>query len=322
MNTAAIDSPNSPAAVGETLMPSPYASIASSYTIASVPGATRYELLSYRRDTATPVETADNASRVTLVTTAGYDVVQTSIRSQGTSAFNLRHGASGALVAGQYEGNLNKLGETLQIVDGVGESVLEFTYDPLWYGVPKVGNPAELKAVQGYSLVLRSSSPVWNAYENPTSWALSGTAGGTPGANDTSYSNVFVGWRKDYFTAAEELSDPLAAPAADADSDGRSNFEEFVFGGNPRVADNKTQALTSIVNDGGTDYLAVTFERRHNVLDAAFTVEACSDLLDWQPVNHPFGALTPVGNGLDTVTYRDSIPSTSGQRFIRVRAVK
>ena len=239
-----------------------------------------------------------------------------------TSAFNLRHGASGALVAGQYEGNLNKLGETLQIVDGVGESVLEFTYDPLWYGVPKVGNPAELKAVQGYSLVLRSSSPVWNAYENPTSWALSGTAGGTPGANDTSYSNVFVGWRKDYFTAAEELSDPLAAPAADADSDGRSNFEEFVFGGNPRVADNKTQPLTSIVNDGGTDYLAVTFERRHNVLDAAFTVEACSNLLDWQPVNHPFGTPTPVGNGLDTVTYRDSVPSTSGQRFIRVRAVK
>ena len=238
------------------------------------------------------------------------------------SAYNLRHGAAGALVAGQYEGNLDKGGETLQITDAVGESVLEFTYDPLWYGVPKVSNPAELKAVQGYSLVMRSVSPVWNAYETPTSWALSGTAGGTPGANDTSYSSVFVGWRKDHFSAAEELTDALAGPAADADGDGRTNFEEFVFGGNPRLADSKTPPATSIVNDGGTDYLSVTFERRHGVLDATFTVESCSDLTDWQPVNFPVGTPTALGNGLDTVTYRDNVPATSGQRFIRVRAVK
>ena len=39
-------------------------------------------------------------------------------------------------------------------------------------------------------------------------------------------------------------------------------------------------------------------------------------------MNLPVGTPAALGNGLDTVTYRDSVPATIGQRFIRVRAVK
>lgn len=62
----------------------------SNYTVAAVRGASRYQLESYRRETATPTETADDLSRVTLDVTAGYDVVQTGVRAQGAAAFNLR----------------------------------------------------------------------------------------------------------------------------------------------------------------------------------------------------------------------------------------
>ena len=68
----------------------PTAAQAATYSVASVPGANRYELQSYRRESATPTEPAEDATRVTLATTAGYDVVQTAVRSLGAAAFNLR----------------------------------------------------------------------------------------------------------------------------------------------------------------------------------------------------------------------------------------
>src|SRR4030095_2774389 len=145
-------------------------------------------------------------------------------------AFNLRYGGAGALVAGQFEGNLSNSGETLQLLDVFREEILEFTYDPDWYGIPSATAGDGLTAVQGYSLVTRSNVTGWNAYETPVSWTLSGTPGGTPGSGDTSYSTVFVGWRKDYFTPLEEANALLGPPTVDPDGDGRNNFEEFAFG--------------------------------------------------------------------------------------------
>jgi hypothetical protein len=238
------------------------------------------------------------------------------------SAYNLRFGGVGALVAGQFEGNLDNGGETIQLMDPVGESVLEFSYDPLWYGIPKSGNPSETDWAKGYSLVTRTGSPAWNAYENPLTWAISDPLGGTPGAGDASFANVFLGWRKTYFTPAEEQNAAISAPAADADADGRSNFEEFAFGGNPRVPESKPQPVASVVNDGGTDYMAITFDRRHHTLDTTYTVQASGDLVSWSPVNIAIGTPTDLGNGMERVTYRDSDPLGAGKRFLRVTATR
>ena len=239
-----------------------------------------------------------------------------------TAAYNLRYSGSGALVAGQCEGNLDNSGETIQLLDAVGESVLQFTYDPLWFGVPTPGNPSVLTAVTGYSLVARTASPAWNGYETPANWALADTAGGTPGTGETTFSNVFTGWRKSYFSAAEETNSALSGPAADADGDGRSNFEEFAFGGNPRVMDGKPIPVSSIVNVGGFDYLAMTFDRRHHTLDTTYEVQASSDLVSWVPVDLPVGSAADLGNGLERVTYRDSQPTGASPRFLRARATR
>ena len=233
------------------------------------------------------------------------------------AAYNLRYGSAGAVVAGQYEGNLDNSGETVQLLDPVGESILEFTYDPLWFGVPKTGDPATLEAPQGYSFVTQSGSPAWDAYENPATWAL---AGASPGTGETTYSNVFISWRRSHFTPSEEANTAISAPAADADLDGRTNFEEFAFGGNPRAFDSKPQPTAKIVNEHGTDYPAITFDRRQSAVDTNYTVEVASDLGIWTPVNFPLGASVDLGNGMERVTYRDSQPLNGVQRCLRVRA--
>jgi hypothetical protein len=238
------------------------------------------------------------------------------------AAYNLRYGGAGAIVAGQFEGNLDNNGETVQLLDPVGESILEFTYDPLWFGIPKLGDPGILDPPQGYSLVTQNSSPAWDVYENPATWALSETAGGSPGTGDTMFSNVFTSWRRSHFTPGEEAIPAISAPAADADLDERSNFEEFAFGGDPRAFESKPQPTAVIVNENGTDYPAITFDRRHNAVDTTYTVEVASDLGTWTSVNHPVGAPIDLGNGMERVTYRDSQPLSSGERCLRVRATR
>ena len=239
-----------------------------------------------------------------------------------TAAYNLRYGGAGAVVAGQFEGSLDNNGETIQLLDSVGESVLQFTYDPLWYGVPTPGNPSVIMAAPGYSLVTRTGNPAWDGYETATNWALADTAGGTPGAGDTTFANVYLGWRKSYFSAAEEANASVGGAAADADFDGRSNFEEFAFGGNPRVAESKPVPVSSIVNAGGTDYPAITYDRRHHTLDATYTMEVSNDLGSWSPVVLPLVTVTDLGNGMERVTYRDTQPAGAVQRFLRARATR
>ena len=187
------------------------------------------------------------------------------------AAFNLRYGNSGALVAGQFEGNLDNSGETLQILDNVGESVLEFTYNPRWFGIPDATHATGLKPVQGYSLVANGTAPVYNGYNTPTNWSLGGVIGGTPGTMDTVTSNALTGWSKSFFTSAEEANPAISGAQADADNDGRSNFEEYAFGGNPRTADTKPSVIATVVTEEGTRYLAVTYTRRRNALDTSCT---------------------------------------------------
>jgi len=296
--------------------------------LAALPGVQGrdFEFLELRNTGASPLSLA-NASftkGISFTFPAGF-TLQPGERCVVVSllaAYNLRYGNSGAIVAGEYEGNLDNNGETVQLLDPVGESILEFTYDPLWFGVPKSGDPGTLDAPQGYSLVTQNSSPAWDTYENPATWALSETAGGSPGTGETTFSNVFLSWRRLHFTPSEEATPAISAPAADADLDERSNFEEFAFGGDPRAFESKPQPTAAIVNENGTDYPAITFDRRHNAIDTTYTVQVASDLGTWTPVNFPVGAPIDLGNGMERVTYRDSQPLGGSQRCMRVRATR
>ena len=113
-------------------------------------------------------------------------------------AFQYRYG-NGATIGGQYLGNLNNGGDTLQLLDAQGEEVLEFHYEPSWF--PQSDG-------LGYTLVTRLAAPGWADYGTPSAplpavWALSAAPGGTPGAGDTDFANGYEGWRFNYWTLNE-----------------------------------------------------------------------------------------------------------------------
>jgi hypothetical protein len=234
-------------------------------------------------------------------------------------AFQLRYGNGfNALIAGQYEGQLDDDGETIQVNDVVGESILEFRYDPTWFPPSDEG---------GRSIVVRNAAGPFQNYDFPTHWALSGALGGSPGTADDDFANVYEGWRWDHFTAQEiptiAFPNLPAGLTADPDGDGRRNIEEYAFGGAGKVPDHNNVLNATIVNDGGTNYLAVTFKRRHKALDLTYIVEATSDLGNWTTVATQIGVVQDLGNGIEQVTVRDSLPFTPGEkRWMRVRALK
>jgi hypothetical protein len=239
------------------------------------------------------------------------------------AAFDLRYGA-GKNRVGPWTGALNNAGECVRIVDNVGEEILDFSYDPRWFP------PAD---GAGRSIVVRASAPDYANYGSPTQWALSENVGGSAGSGDASFANTFESWRWDYFSAeqiyrpsppnpADTVNTALVGPLADSENDLQTNLAEYAFGRTPTVRDNSALTAAGIVNDAGTNYLAVTFLRRMNALDLIYIVETCADVVTWTPVNVQVGAATAAGFGLEQVTFRDTTPATETRRFIRVRAVK
>lgn len=209
------------------------------------------------------------------------------------AAFQLRYGA-GFNIAGQYEGNFDNAGEEVRLLDNVGEEVLRFTYSPAWYPSANGG---------GYSLVTRVGSPTYNGYDSPNTWAISGQAGGSPGAADASFSQAFEGWLHDHFTATEEADPLIAGPAADPDNDTRDNLAEYAFGKNPRQSDDPVSGQLSVVTVDGVEYTALSFVRPTQAVDLTYGIEISSDLAAWTPSG--FLAATPqdLGNGLERVTF-------------------
>ncbi len=241
------------------------------------------------------------------------------------TAFAARYGA-GLAIAGTFGGTLDNSGDHLRIEDGVGEMILDFSYNELWFPPADAG---------GRSLVVRSAVPDYSTYDLPTHWALSGTAGGTPGgAENGDFANHFDGWRWDHFNAAEiylpthanpanTVNTALVGPAADAEGDGLTNLAEYAFGRQPRTHDNSALSTASIVSDGGNNYLAVTFNRRHNALDLTYTIESADNLAGpWLSASQQFGTATVLAGGIEQVTFRDTVEQGATPRFIRVRAVK
>lgn len=167
---------------------------------------------------------------------------------------------------------------------------------------------------------MRNAAPNYATYDIPTHWALSGTVNGTPGAAGADFANHYDGWRWDHFSAAEiYLSSPpnpaniinaaLVAPSADPESDLLTNLAEYAFGHTPRTADNTPLATPSIVNVSGSDYLAITFKRRHKALDITWTIETTDTLGGtWTPTTQQVGTAFDLGNGIEQITCRDTTP--------------
>lgn len=127
-------------------------------------------------------------------------------------------------------------------------------------------------------------------------------------------------WRFDHFTAAE-LADPsISGDGADPDGDG-PNLIEYESGGNPRQFQAAATGIASIISDDGFSYLSLTFQRRVPPSDVTNIVELSSNLIDWASNAVQVGSPVPGPNGTETVTFRDTVPTTDAERrFIRRRA--
>lgn len=232
------------------------------------------------------------------------------------NAFRLRYGQA-PTVAGQYWGDLDNSGETLLLVDKVGEKVEEFTYDGAWHPLTNLG---------GYTMVARNPNPnlsgtPYDSYSLPTSWAVSGLKGGTPGAADPFYSMTYASWLHDHFTIPEQLDDSLAGPNSNPEADLLTNWAEYQRGGDPRVSDTPTAATWQLVNDAGADYGAIKFIRRAHALDNTLVVEAAVDpaMTSWTATGTQFGTAVQQLNDLEQVVFRDNIPLSQAKRVLRVR---
>lgn len=89
-------------------------------------------------------------------------------------AFAARYGA-GLPVAGVFSGSLDNSGERLRILDGVGEEVLDFHYDPAWS--PSTGGG-------GAALVAVDDMAPWTVWDTTEGWRASTSLNGSPGSGD------------------------------------------------------------------------------------------------------------------------------------------
>ena len=235
------------------------------------------------------------------------------------SAYQIRYGTSHR-IAGEFQGSLNNGGETLRLLDPIGEQVLEFTYRDDWYPVPNG---------QYRSIVITQPPPFYADYGLHDSWQLSSQANGSPGAADAAASQVYEGWRYNFFSDDQLptvlFPDTAASPEADSDGDGARNIEEYAFGSNPISAASNIQISHGTTTIGANTFLTITFQRSTGSIDLTYGVECSTDLQagTWQTVALPVGDPVPLGRGMERVTYRDTaVLGAQPRRFMRATARK
>lgn len=227
-------------------------------------------------------------------------------------AFAARYGAS-ATITGPFSGALDNAGERIRLEDAVGETILDFSYEPGWFP-PAAGG--------GRSLVARAATPAPSDYDSATGWAISGFAGGSPGEfEDGGFAHHYQGWLHDHFSSAEQLDPLVSGPSADPDGDGMNNLGEYAFAMDPRQPDAPApvQVERSIV--AGAAYLDISFLRPTRSMDLVSTIETTTSLdgADWEEASPLPLATLPAGRETESVGFRIPIPVDSGRFFARVR---
>ncbi len=223
------------------------------------------------------------------------------------SAFEMRYGA-GINIIGQYGDRLSNDGELIQLHDAVGENVQKFTYNDRWY-------PATDES--GYALVILDSSAAWDTWDLATSWGISEALHGSPGEpNGNIVPQQYEGWLNRHFSPSEIVDPLLADPDADPDLDGRSNWEEYVLGTDPRLPDQSAGLTVERVGS----FLELTYHYRSPALDLDVTLEGSEDLTNWTPLDLEL-VTSSQDNAFATVTRRLQV-HTDRAIFVRVHASK
>ncbi|MGJ8724073.1 MAG: CotH kinase family protein [Roseibacillus sp.] len=234
------------------------------------------------------------------------------ILARNPAAFSVRYPTATANVVGPYLGELSNSGERLQLLDPVGEVVLDFEYKDGWY-------PAS--DGDGRSLVVRDvESLSYDQFDSPQSWGMGLAEQGSPGAGDASLAQAYYGWDNFHFTSEERDDALISGPDADPDGDGRNNFSEYAFGTNPRVADRIDASLVWWEDEMAETHPAAIVARPENTIDVNYELVAGDDLESWDVVATDSVTAVSLGGGLENATYPDVSADGDEKRFFRVRA--
>ncbi|MGJ8696903.1 MAG: lamin tail domain-containing protein [Verrucomicrobiaceae bacterium] len=226
------------------------------------------------------------------------------------AAFELRYGNL-LPVVGQFTGNLNNAGEQLQIVDAVGENVLEFSYSDAWY--PQTDGT-------GYSLVLLNpTGTAVTDFDLAPNWGISQFVGGDPAASPAATSMTFEFWKNQTFTESDLLDPAITGNDADPDADGLNTLLEYALGLDPLTKDATLGYQSAFANADGNDYLSMTLRRQKNAIDLSYEIQVSSTLSGWDATTFQIGSASDNGDGTETITIRDFVAHLAGdQRFIRL----
>ncbi len=109
---------------------------------------------------------------------------------------------------------------------------------------------------------------------------------------------------------------------SDPDGDGRSNWEEYCFGTNPRVMD-QVDVENVAASSGGQNYFALAFTRRYNAFDIGWSLRSSDDMASWfEDGSIIHGSPQSVGVDLEKVTLRSNTQiDAGGKKFFRVQGV-
>ena len=218
------------------------------------------------------------------------------------AAFQARYGVSyNNRIAGEYlPSRLDNAGERLHLVDALGNTIADFTYND------KHPWPTQ-SGFAGYSMVLKSTALPSPDYASAENWRSSTQLGGNPNSSDTS---LLAG-----------------APQADDDGDQFDKLLEHGLGTSDSntgdAAATYSLAIQSLeVDDVLNDYLTITYQRNLSADDVIIVPQISYDLVTWLSGESEFVFVAEAhqGDGTSLVTYRIANPydPASARGFVRL----
>jgi len=205
-------------------------------------------------------------------------------------AFEARYGSGmTSRIAGEFgPSRLDNAGERIHLVDALGGTIHDFTYNDKHPWPSEAGFP-------GYSLVLITDGTSMPDLTLANNWRSSSELGGNPDSSDSS---------------------PLVGnPIADGDGDDLQKLLEHALGtsdgdGNDGPAAFGAQLEALEVDNIISDYLIISYQRQLAADDVDVRVEISADTISWSggPGIVEFLSETNHGDGTSTVRYRSAAP--------------
>lgn len=225
------------------------------------------------------------------------------------SAFALRN--PGVFALGPWDGRLNNGGESLQLRDPSGESILDFKYSPDWYPAGKDS---------GKSLVLTDPSATpYTDWGVSTRWAVSTAVGGSPGRAEGETGLTYAQWQ-----AALPAPGPTSVGSSveDSDGDGLTNLLEYALAQPPLDVRSADMPEAALFSKDGISYPSVRFRRPKNTEDVKYAVEISEDLSAWSHAASSFGGQPlDMGDGTEMLTLRLNSPAPA-RLMMRLRVTQ